>query len=416
MTACVQGNSGRQGASGPVLWLSMAHPGARLAGSSTYSAGLIAAAAEAGLSISLAAGAAATGEPSLRDADAETALSAIETIALPPPRQGRIASLASPLPASAWALGSGIARRTLAEVVKAQEWRAAIVDHASMGWAFPVLKAAGVPFAYVSHNHEASVRPAVAAGTQGGPRRWLVQWDAAKFRRLENALTRNAAFITAISPEDAALYRQGGAACPIVPLLPGYAVPAKAPEPITADTPRRVVLVGRYDWIAKQANLSRWAADGVPLLVHHGIETVVAGHVPAPLVERLAQPGLRFVGEVESLAPVIRDARLGLVPEELGGGFKMKTLEYIFNARPIAALSGSLTGMPNEIQRNTLQADTPAGLATAIIAAIDDLAGLNRMQTDAWQAAARLFDWRSRGAALAAAIGEHCLPSGRLSG
>ena len=133
MTACVQGNSGRQGASGPVLWLSMAHPGARLAGSSTYSAGLIAAAAEAGLSISLAASLAATGEPSLRDADAESALSAIETIALPPPRQGRIASLASPLPASAWALGSGIARRTLAEVLKAQEWRAAIVDHASTG-------------------------------------------------------------------------------------------------------------------------------------------------------------------------------------------------------------------------------------------------------------------------------------------
>ncbi|MGY9054482.1 MAG: glycosyltransferase [Alphaproteobacteria bacterium] len=136
------------------------------------------------------------------------------------------------------------------------------------------------------------------------------------------------------------------------------------------------------------------------------VETLVVGHVPAALASKLARPGLRFLGEQTDLAPFLADARLGLVAEEMGGGFKIKTLDYIFHGLPIAALTGSLTGLPSDVQQHTLQASSPQALARAVLGQIDGLDGLNHMQDAALAAARPAFDWASRGTQLKQALGQ----------
>ena len=40
---------------------------------------------------------------------------------------------------------------------------------------------------------------------------------------------------------------------------------------------------------------------------------------------------MRFLGFVEDLETIFRSVRIGIVAERIGGGFKLKTLDYIFN-------------------------------------------------------------------------------------
>ncbi len=331
-----------------------------------------------------------------------------------PAKRPRWRSIASDLPGSAWELASPEATATVKAKLADGPWHAVIVDHAAMGWSLPLVKGAGVPLVYVSHNHEASVRPAVARASKPRWKQPLLRWDAAKFARLEKALAAEAVLVTAITEDDAALFQQLGPGGPVLALTPSYDAAMAQPPALTGETPRRVMLLGRYDWVAKQENLARWAAEGVPVLAAADVETMVIGHVPAALQARLARPGLRFAGEQADLTDSLPRGRIGLVAEGLGG-FKMKTLDYIFHGLPMAALPGGFAGLPEGVVQNALEAPTPKVLAEAILAVIDNLPRLVQMQHGALAAAQAAFDWQSRGEVLVSTIEEACLRSSARS-
>jgi polysaccharide biosynthesis protein PslH len=71
----------------------------------------------------------------------------------------------------------------------------------------------------------------------------------------------------------------------------------------------------------------------------------VVGKVPDHLTKNhfLAT---RFLGFVADLEPIFRGVRIGIVGERTGGGFKLKALDYIFNRVPVAAIKGSIAGLP----------------------------------------------------------------------
>ena len=85
-------------------------------------------------------------------------------------------------------------------------------------------------------------------------------------------------------------------------------------------------------------------------------------------------------------------ARLALVPDLLGG-FKLKGLDYVFNRLPILAMRVALPGMPLEDGSSVGLFDSHRALAEAVVALIDDFAGLNARQELAYAACADRFDW-----------------------
>jgi glycosyltransferase involved in cell wall biosynthesis len=82
-----------------------------------------------------------------------------------------------------------------------------------------------------------------------------------------------------------------------------------------------------------------------------------------------------------------------LVIEETGGGFKLKTLDYIFNGLPVAALRGSLEGVPDAVAAHFLVEGNVSSLGNAIIATIGDEQRLCSMRSGALAAAKNKFDW-----------------------
>ena len=95
---------------------------------------------------------------------------------------------------------------------------------------------------------------------------------------------------------------------------------------------------------------------------------------------------------------------MGLVVEETGGGFKHKTLDYIFNHLPIAAITGSMAGLPLTPGLDYLSFESMRELAQGVLAVIDDIERLNSLQQAAYEKCESGFDWSDRGRTLYDAI------------
>jgi hypothetical protein len=94
------------------------------------------------------------------------------------------------------------------------------------------------------------------------------------------------------------------------------------------------------------------------------------------------------------------------VPECIGGGFKLKFLDYIFGRLPVATLSQAAAGLSPDLRRTLLTNDTLDGLVRAIVSHMGRFEKLNRMQERAFALARERYRWNTRGDELKQAIAE----------
>jgi len=150
-----------------------------------------------------------------------------------------------------------------------------------------------------------------------------------------------------------------------------------------------------------------------------GIGIDVVGEMPASLRKawEARVKATQFHGFVEDLGEFLAGRRMGLVVEKTGGGFKLKTLDYIFNRLPIAAIRGSVAGLPLTPELHYLSFESMPGLAQGVAAVIDNIERLNSLQQAAYEKCNAGFDWSDRGRTLYNAIrhavnrrvGRHCV-------
>jgi glycosyltransferase involved in cell wall biosynthesis len=257
---------------------------------------------------------------------------------------------------------------------------------------------------YVSHNHEQAIREQLAANApRRSLKRFALRWDAIKTASVERALVDAADLVTVNAYEDAELYRRHAPNQRYVVLTPGYDGPRVEARTIEAQTPRRITLLGSYAWIAKQLNLWRFLDAGIAQLTRAGIGIDVVGWTPDDFADRLRRsfPDVVVTGPVDRVEPYLARSRMGIVAEEIGGGFKHKVLHYVFNRLPVASLAGSVAGTPLMSGESILEFPDITRLVEGVIVAIDDLARLNALQEAAFRACQGRFAWADRGRALA---------------
>ncbi|MGD9798032.1 MAG: glycosyltransferase [Acidimicrobiia bacterium] len=326
-------------------------------------------------------------------------------------RRSQAASLLSPLPNIAHSYALPAFRAALEGALAGGRWDAVIVEHLQMGWAHDLVHRwradTGAPTAlvHVSQNHETTVRREIAASTPLSPRGLALRLDAAKIARLERRVVRESDLVTSITPADDELFARDGDAARVV-VEPGYSGSRVPHRTIGPEVPRRVVIVGNLEWHVKRSNLDRFVAAADAPFAAAGIELLVIGKAPEAYVrERAARlRATRFVGFVPDLEATLAESRMGIVSEPNGGGFKLKSLDYVFHRLPIAVLDGSVSGLPLVPGEGYLGFPDEASLAAGVVAAIDDLDLLDRLQENAYRASADAFSWEERGHRLRAAI------------
>jgi glycosyltransferase involved in cell wall biosynthesis len=263
-----------------------------------------------------------------------------------------------------------------------QDWDWIVVDHTYSSGLLPVVlrDRKNASICYIGHNAEGKIRPQIAASFSNPLRRAIMQLDAEKYRRLEQKVLRVADAVICITDEDAAYFRQFVERVHVIPpIFLGQKTPRRV---IDATRPRALLLLGSFEWIAKQRNLEQIVDALSPNLAKNGIALNVVGSVPQPIKDRYADhcSNLIFHGRVANLSSLLLSARGGLVPEVLGGGFKLKVLDYAFERLPIFGLKAALAGTTPEERSAMFLAEDISSFANIIVENIDDLDKLNAHQ------------------------------------
>jgi glycosyltransferase involved in cell wall biosynthesis len=286
-------------------------------------------------------------------------------------------------------------------------WDAIVIDHLGMGWAWPRIEAychrnSGAISLFIAHGCESDIRRKMAQNYRGNILRKIgLHFDARKARVLEREMVRKSTLLSVITAEDRHSF---GNLAKSVLLTPGYAGVRAASREITKTTPRRVVMFGSALWLAKQMNLIEFVAAADKLFWRNQIELWVVGKVPVHLRTGGHHRATRFLGFIDDPGPIFRDVRVGIIAERTGGGFKLKSLDYIFNRVPIAAIKGSIASLPLTPGQDYLSFESVQELADGAAAVIDDIERLNFMQDASYEKCATGFDWTDRGRTLSDAI------------
>jgi glycosyltransferase involved in cell wall biosynthesis len=388
------------------LWITRDFPYPATAGDLIYTARLSEALAAEGAQVR---GMSRKRPAESRELDTPSASTGVSWDVVDAPLRSKAGAFATGLPSIAYRYSQRRMRTALDELLR-QQWDVVLLDSVAVGWALPAVQRhrarfPGVRVVYISHNHEASVRTAVARNAR--PRdRPLLTLDAAKVAPLERRLISAADLVTVNTPEDEKAYRSEFPGTRYLVLMPGYLYRVVPDRTIDATLPRRAVIVGAFDWIAKRINLEEFVSAADPRFAAAGAELVVVGRGPEDWLTamRAKTTATRFTGLVDSVSSYLDDARVGIVAERSGGGFKHKVLYYVFHRVPVAALDGSIAGVPLEGDKSLINAPTVEDLATRVIAALDDVEMLQRLQVTAFDRCAGRFDWSTRGADLMAAL------------
>lgn len=328
-------------------------------------------------------------------------------------RRNEIAALFSHLPNAA-AIDATRTYKTLLDEQLRERWDAIVFDGYGSGWALnrclehcvarrqrrPVL-------VHVSHNDEEAVWFSLSRGAHASLPRRLAFWqNYLKVRALERRVARNVDLLTTITEEDRQSLSTRSHAVRSLTLTPGYAGEPARQRVITKETPRRAIVVGSFHWVMKQENLKLFLEAADPVFERHGIVLDIVGEVPQALLAHFHGRcrATRFHGFVDDMSELLSQARVAVVPEVIGGGFKLKFLDYFFARVPVATLTQAAAGLPENLRQYTLGGDDLPELVEAIVSHIDRLEQLNRMQQHAVELAAALFRWEDRGRQLGQAI------------
>lgn len=316
----------------------------------------------------------------------------------------------SDLPRHALRLSAPTLRRRLWTLVTQQRWDAILIDYVSMGWTLSLLaEAARVSghrptLVYIAHNHEASLRRlAVRESSASVPLRLAQRIDGRRIATLERRLLAHVDLVTTVSSTtDRSLFLADAPNQRFLSLVPGYDGPRLAQRALTAETPRRVVVVGSFDWIVKQQNLVEFLEAAAAPLAHDGIGIDIVGAGPAAVLDHLRHrfPNVAIHGRVEAVEPYLAGARMSIVPERVGGGFKLKVLNAVFQRCPLFALAGSLAEVPLIDGKSVCFFRDFPSLVDGIRQNIDNLDQLNALQTAAFDACRQGFQWHDRGQSL----------------
>ena len=225
--------------------------------------------------------------------------------------------------------------------------------------------------------------------------------------RLERTLVDAADVVTAITPEDLSLYRERDSEKPMDVLTPGYHGRRVASRLITPQLPHRAVIVGSFDWVAKRMNLEEFVSVADPMFAAGGIELQAVGSAEESFLDKLRRTvkACSFTGTVDDVTGFMNDARVAIVPERNGGGFKLKLLDYVFNRLPIFGLAGAFAGVPLRHGESAMMFPDHESLARGVLEMIDNVDLLNRLQERAYEVCRDRFEWSARGRQILAAIG-----------
>ena len=276
--------------------------------------------------------------------------------------------LFSRLPYNAVRFISGSYRNALTSLLKEKDFDIVQLEGLYLCPYIPLIRAhSKALIAYRAHNIEAEIWQRTAALTSGLKKVYL-QILSRRIALFEQGWINRYDLLVPITGRDNQILSQMGNRRPSLVTLSGIEPPD--PALLTGETEYPSLFhLGSLEWAPNQEGLL-WFLKGVwegLSAKHPGLRLYVAGrNAPAWLVEKLKQPGVVYLGEVESAPSFMHSKAIMLVPLLSGSGMRVKIAEGMALGKAIISTTLGAEGLPVTDGTHLLLADDAPAFAQAI--------------------------------------------------
>lgn len=318
-----------------------------------------------------------------------------------------------------------ISRRVLGEIVTlVEQFRPEAIhcDHLHMAWYARELKRLFPEIVIVlrEHNVESMIVGRYAERETNLAKKGILSLQAQKLCRYEARMLACFDLVLPITDQDAervAVMAPGvdqmtvPAGTNFAPQLPAF--------PARKLSPKRIVSVAAMDWLPNQDGLVWFIEEVMSLLRAAGEDVVldIAGKNTPPEFRKYACPDVVVHGFVPDLSRMLSEATLAIVPLHVGGGMRVKILDYFGQGVPVVSTSIGAEGICSAQDGCALIANTPQEFAAAIQSLLRDEALRELIRTNAYRKCCETYSWPAIVERVLQALGKRCqtIPfSGRL--
>jgi glycosyltransferase involved in cell wall biosynthesis len=182
---------------------------------------------------------------------------------------------------------------------------------------------------------------------RNGIKKLVYAWDAMRTRLFEEKLIKNVDAYSAICEYDLQ-YLKGIKEIPsalLRPILNGAKRGLNTKEEFIEKI-KRLIVVGSFTWGPKAQNIRALVrAFHENNMVSEGFELHVVGRIEEDLAVELKNvcPSIHISGQVIDLEKYYSNCSIALIPEVMGGGFKLKVAEAGMFKKAIFSVKGAIT-------------------------------------------------------------------------
>jgi glycosyltransferase involved in cell wall biosynthesis len=228
------------------------------------------------------------------------------------------------------------------------------------------------PVVLFQHNVEARIWERLAAEKKNPIVRLLFRDQARRMRDAEIALSAKCAGVIAVSPEDAADFRDDYGLTNVLGDVPtGVDTDFFSPPSLRRPESGLIGFLGSMDWMPNIECVHHFVRDILPriLATRPDARLLVIGRDPAPSLQKLAAENGRVIltGTVDDVRPHLDRCEVLVVPLRSGGGTRIKIFEAMAQGVPVVSTTIGAEGLPMPDGEAILIADDPAGFARAVV-------------------------------------------------
>jgi glycosyltransferase involved in cell wall biosynthesis len=163
-----------------------------------------------------------------------------------------------------------------------------------------------------------------------------------------------------------------------------------------------LVWVGGFDWLPNADAVQWFAQSMMPAIMAAVPEIVlhVVGRAPTPAIRSFEGPHFKVHGEVEDVRPFITNATISVVPLRVGGGMRLKILEFFALGTPVVSTTVGAEGIDVKQDADIILADQADEFVNGIVQLIRDPQRRVRQALAARTLVETHYSWEAVGVAL----------------